>query len=101
MRGHVTRMVTQRDGSSMKVTTEVKHVPDFWINLFILTKHLENGGKVGNDGIYITISKGNTTFKLDKILKKKIGFLEAVEIAPLTLKDQANITFWIKLGMSN
>jgi len=90
--GYVTRMVKQRDGISKKVTLEVKYVPDLWINLFSLTKPLENGSKLGNDGIHITISKGNTTIKFDKILKTKTGFVGAVEIAPLPLKDQANMT---------
>jgi len=90
--GYITRMVKQRDGITKKVTLEVKYVPDLWINLFSLTEPLENESKLGNDGIYITISKGNTTFKFDKILKTKTGFVGAVEIAPLLLKDQANMT---------
>ena len=81
--GHVTRMVRQRDGTSKKVTLEVKYVPDLWINLFSFTKPLENGCKLGNDGIYITIPKGDITIKFDKILKTKTGFVGAVEIAPL------------------
>jgi len=82
--GYVTRMVKQRDGISKKVTLEVKYVPDLWIYLFSET---ENGSKLGNDGIYITISKGNTAIKFDKILKTKTVFVGAVEIAPLSFKD--------------
>jgi len=90
--GYVTRMVKQLDGTSKKVTLKVKFVHDLWINLFSLTKPLENGSKLGNDVIYITISKGDTTIKFDKILKTKTGFVGAVEVAPLPLKDQDNIT---------
>ncbi len=89
--GHVTRMVRQQYGTSKKVTLEVKYVPDLWINLFSLTKPLEKRCKLGNDEIYITTSKGDTTIKFDKILKTKTGFVGAVEIAPLPLQDQANI----------
>jgi len=70
----------------------VKYVPDLWINLFSLAKPLKNGCKLGNDGIYITISKNDTTIKFDKIFKTKTGYVRAVEIAPLPLQDQANIT---------
>jgi len=90
--GYVTRMVKQQDGTSNKVRLEVKYVLHLWINFFSLTNLLGNGSKLGNDRIYITISKGNTTIKFDKFLKTKTVFVGAVEIAPLTVKDQANIS---------
>ena len=90
--GKISRMVKQRDGTSTRVTFEAKFVPELWVNLFSLTKPLKTGGKLGNEDIYITISKGDVTIKFDKILKTKTGFVGAVEICPLELENQAQVS---------
>ena len=74
----------QGDGHSFEVTlTDVKFVPELWINLFSIGKVLSNGFQIGNDGIKIRVSKGNFHLCFDKVMKTKSGYVLGVDMIPL------------------
>jgi hypothetical protein len=76
--------VKQEDGHSFEVTlTDVKFVPELWINLFSIGKVLSNGFQIGNDGIKIHVSKGNFCLCFDKVMKTKSGYVLGVDMIPL------------------
>ena len=87
-KGKIRRMVRQKDGTTLKVTLEVKYVPDLWTNLFSLTKAMATGSKLGNDDLVIKVSKDGKTVKFDKIFKTKAGFICGVEICPTQEENQ-------------
>jgi len=81
--GKVKRMVRQKDGTLFPVTLEVKYVPGLWINLFSLTKAMQLGSQLSNEGLVICISRKGKTIRFDKIFKTKTGFVGGVDICPV------------------
>jgi len=75
----------------MQVILEVKYVPGLWINFFSLTKAMQMGSTLSNDGLIITISRKGKTIKFDRIFKTKAGFVGGVEIHPLQPENHAHI----------
>ena len=56
--GSLKRTIIQKDGTTVNVTlTEVKYVPELWINLFSIRKALKNGFNIGNKGVKIFLTK--------------------------------------------
>jgi hypothetical protein len=60
-----------------------KQVPDLWVNLFSVTSALTDGWKLGNDKKVITLTKGNTTLRFDKLFPSGDGYVCGVDITPV------------------
>ena len=76
--------VVQEDGSSCEVTlTDVRFVPELWVNLFSIGKVLSKGFQLGNDGIKIHVSKNDFRLCFDKVIKTRTGYVLGVDMIPL------------------
>jgi hypothetical protein len=76
--------VLQKDGRSFEVIlSEVKFVPELWINLFSIGRALSNGFQIGNDGIIIHLKKGNIHLSFDKVMQAKKGYVLGVDMIPI------------------
>ena len=74
-------MIIHKNGSKTIVTLhDVYHVPKLWYNLFSLMKAIRHGWKLGNKGMYITITSHNKYIKFDQIFKCPTGHLNGVKI---------------------
>jgi hypothetical protein len=83
--------VIQKDGSTQDIIlTEVKYVPELWVNLFSIGKALQNGFDIGNKGIKIFLVKGNTRIVFDRIMPTSKGFVVGIEMLPTT-QGQGNV----------
>jgi hypothetical protein len=79
------RTIIQKDGKTVDVIlTEVKYVPDLWINLFSIGKALKNGFNIGNKGIMIYLTEGVKKILFDKIMTTNKGFVMGVDMHPST-----------------
>ena len=72
----------QQDGTMQNIILQAKFVPGLWVNLFSITKAIKGGAKIDNEDMVITVKKGKTVVKFDKIFETKGGFLGGVEICP-------------------
>jgi hypothetical protein len=89
--------LVQEDGSMKDITLKnCKYVPDLFTNLFSITKALENGWSICNEGLKIKFDKGNFGFTFDRTLRTESGAIMAVEMYPWV--DTMNIT--LEPGMS-
>jgi hypothetical protein len=73
------------------VLQDVKYVPELWVNLFSINKALKNGFKIGNDGIVIHLTKGNTTLSFDRILNTKNGFVSGAKLNPISIESANSV----------
>ena len=74
-------IIVQKNGKKIAVTLHnVYHVPQLWYNLFSLMEALKHGWKLGNKGMYITITSQNKYIKFDRIFKCPTGHLNGVQI---------------------
>jgi hypothetical protein len=77
--------VIPKDGSMQVILlTEVKYVPELWVNLFSIGKALQNGFNIGNKGIHIFLRKGNTKIVFDRIMPTSKGFVVGFGMMPAT-----------------
>ena len=76
--------VEQLDWKSFEVVlTDVKYVPELWVNLFSIGKGLSNGFQIGNKGVVIHLTKGKTKLSFDRILQTKKGYVLGVDMVPV------------------
>jgi hypothetical protein len=74
--GKLRSCVLQCGGRKLEITLEnVKFVPELWINLFSINKALTNGFMIGNDGVLIKLTKGETKLVFDQRLNTKGDFV--------------------------
>ena len=86
--------VYQQDGSTQNIVLEgCKFVPGLWTNLFSITKALEHQWIISNDGIIISVRKGNIRITFDKIMPTHSGNLIGVEMRPRLDLDAALVVF--------
>jgi hypothetical protein len=64
-------------------------VPELLINLFIINKDLMNGFMIGNKGVLIKLTKGETTLVFNPRLNTKGGFMSGIKMV-LDLNQVAN-----------
>ncbi len=77
--------IIQKDGSSQDaILEEYKCVPELWVNLFSISKSLQNGWNISNKGVEIKLSKGQANIVFDRIIKTSKGLVVGVEIVPRT-----------------
>jgi hypothetical protein len=75
---HIT--IIQKDGSTQDaILSEYKCVPELWVNLFSISKSLQNGWSISNKGVEIKLSKGKTKIVFDRIIKTSKGLVVGVE----------------------
>ena len=73
-------LMKQKDGQDIQVSLyPFKYVPDLKTNLFSLTQAMKNGWTIGNDGLHITVTKGDAKIIFDVLMKTQSGYLCAVE----------------------
>ena len=81
--GTLHRVVYQDDGSYITVQLkDYKYVPDLHVNLFSITKSLDQGWKLSNDGVIMKLKKGPVCLKFDKVFKTDNGKVVGVELLP-------------------
>ena len=79
-----------KDGTTEDVTlTDVKYVPGLWVNLFSIGQALKNGFSIGNKDVVITLTKGSTVLKFDRIILTHQGFVIGMEIQSRTIGNIA------------
>ncbi len=77
--------IIQKDGSSQDaILEEYNGVPELWVNLFSISKSLQNGWNISNKGVKIKLSKGQANIVFDRIIKTSKGLVVGVEIVPRT-----------------
>jgi hypothetical protein len=85
--------IIQTDGSSQDaIPEEYKCVPELWVNLFSISKSLQNSWNRSNKGVEIKLSKGQANIVFDRIIKTRKGLVVGVEISPIT-DAMANVMF--------
>ena len=91
--------IMQKDSSSREVTlTGVKYVPKLFCKLFSITKALEKGLKIGNDGKRIHLKMNNFKMTFDWVFKTVTSYIlgikmmqQAREITQLSLDSGKSI----------
>jgi hypothetical protein len=58
----------------------VNFVPDLWINLFRINKAMMNGFIIGNEGVLIKLTKGETALVFDQHLNTKGCFVSGIKM---------------------
>jgi hypothetical protein len=61
-------------------------VHDFRINLFSMNKSLKNGFMIGNEGVLIKLTKGETKLVFDQLLNTKGDFVSGMRRVPVLNK---------------
>ena len=73
--------IMQKDGSSMEVTlTGVKYVPNLFCKLFSITKALEKGLNIGNDGKQIYLKTNNFKLTFDQVFNTATGYILGIKM---------------------
>ena len=74
--GNLRCTIQEKNGENFIVLLQnVKCVADLWLNLFSISKALNNGFNLGNEDVVMKVMKGNATLYFDRILKTKNGFV--------------------------
>ena len=78
--------VVQEDGTTTDIILEdYKYVPDLWVNLFSIPKSLGKGWNIGNKGVRIFLTKGDTKITFDREFATHKGLVLGVEMLPRTI----------------
>jgi hypothetical protein len=73
--------VTQLNGSNVDVTLkEVKYIPEFWVNLLIISKALKNGFDLSNKGLMISLKKQSVSVTFDRVIKIVNGSISGIKM---------------------
>jgi hypothetical protein len=67
-------------------------VPDLWINSLSINNAVMNGFMIGNEGLLIKLTKGETTLMLDQRLSTKGRFVSGIKMVPV-FNQVANTVF--------
>ena len=85
--GKLRRTAYQVDGTTQDVILEdVKFVPGLDTPLFGILKALDQGWKIKNKGVHLSLYKNGTTVTFDRLLETKNGKLVGVALLPRTGK---------------
>jgi hypothetical protein len=83
--------VEQEDGTEMNIKLDdVAFVPELTTNLFSITKAMENGSALSNEGRIMILTKGTKKIKFDDLRSTKNGYSAGVNIRPRTVGENAN-----------
>jgi hypothetical protein len=76
--------VQPKNGDKFVVVLQnVKCVPNLWINLFSISKALNNGFNLGNEDVVMKLMKENMAFYFDRILRTTNGFVSGIKLIPM------------------
>jgi hypothetical protein len=79
--GTLHRTVFQEDGTSMDIELKgYKYVPQLQVNLFSITKALDQGWDLSNKGVIMILTKGKASLTFDKIFKTDTGKVVGIEL---------------------
>ena len=79
--GNLKLKVSQIDGSTSEVILQdVKFVPQLWANLFSINQALRKGHKISNEDITISLIKGRSRIKFDRVFKAKDGTVSGIKM---------------------
>jgi hypothetical protein len=83
-KGQYKGIVVQKDGTSVDITLQdVLYIPKLMVNLFSLTKTIENTGvALSSKGQILSLTVGNTDIYIDKAFKHRSRPLLGIEIHP-------------------
>ena len=85
-------IIKQADRKDKECKTKVKYIPEICCNLFSITAAMKKGFSMSSKDMVITMSKGNFSFKFDKMGEMATGgFLIGIEIVP-KLETETNLT---------
>ena len=78
--------VLQTSGTQQHIVlNEVQFVPDLAINLFSITKALDNGWNVSNQNVMVSLEKHKTKITFDKIFRTEYGVVLGIEMCSKAL----------------
>jgi len=73
--------IMKKDGSSREVTlTGIKYVPQLVCKLFSITKALEKGLNIGNDGKRIYLKTYNFKMRFDQVFDTATGYILGIKM---------------------
>ena len=76
-------MLLQKNGDAVDIQLEdYKYSPQLGVCLFSLTKAIEKGWAISNDGMKIILRKGPGIIEFDHIMKTRDGILCGIELLP-------------------
>ena len=82
--------VVQKNGTTQSIILkEVQYVPDLAINMFCITKALDNGWTISNKEIFVSLSKKKVKITFDKVFRTEYGVVLGIELRPFALTVQA------------
>ena len=91
-KGKARLTAVQRNGTTKDIVlNDCKFVPGLETNLFSLTKSIDQGFKIGNEGPVLILRKGNVVLKFDRILRTKGGKLCGIDLLPRTKGNKDDI----------
>jgi len=82
----------QKDGTTFDIKLlDCRYVPELWVNLFSVGKALQKGFKIGNEGMILTLTKGNLILKFDRIFTTAKGFVVGVNLIPKPTQETVHV----------
>ena len=92
--GSVKRLFVDQNGNRKIITMEnVKYVPELWVNLFSVTRALNKGFGLTNDGLSIVLNNGDMEIRFSQIHHTNSGgYVTSIDMFPLEEEDLANPT---------
>jgi hypothetical protein len=79
--GTLHRTAFQEDGTSLDIELKgYKYVPQLQVNLFSITKALDQGWNLSNKGVLMILTKGKASITFDKIFKTDTGKVVGIEL---------------------
>ena len=94
--GTLHRTAFQEDGTTLDIQLKgYKYAPQLHVNLFSITKALDQGWMISNKGVIIILSKGRAKLQFDKIFTTNTGKVIGVELLarqPNTNKNDTAFT---------
>ena len=94
--GTLHRTAFQEDGSTLDIQLRgYKYAPQLHVNLFSITKALDQGWMISNKGVIIILSKGGAKLQFDKIFTTNTGKVIGVEllVRQESIKSKNDIAF--------
>ena len=75
-KGELPLMLLQKNGDTLDILLQdYKYSPELGVSLFSLTKAMESGWSMTNQGMEIILTKGNISIRFDQVMKTKDGVL--------------------------
>jgi hypothetical protein len=98
-KGRYKGIVLQKDGTTVDIVLQdFLYIPKLMLNLFSLTKAIENTGvSLSSKGQIISLTVGTTEIYFDKIYKHGSGCLLGIEIHPTPITLLPLLRLWTSM----